>query len=126
MFDGTRLRVVVADDEVMQRNVLKEIIQKLYPDFEVIACSNGKEVYDILKEKPVDIVLTDIRMPVLGGMELIKLIFNEYSRTKVILISAYQEFEYAQNAIKYKVVEYLIKPFRVSEVQKILKKVRQR
>jgi YesN/AraC family two-component response regulator len=123
MFDGTRLRVVVADDEVMQRNVLKEIIQKLHPNFEVIACSNGKEVYDILAERPVDIVLTDIRMPILGGMELIKLIFTEYSRTKVILISAYQEFEYAQNAIKYKVVEYLIKPFRVSEVQKVLQKV---
>ncbi|MDF2909020.1 MAG: hypothetical protein K0R34_4341 [Herbinix sp.] len=123
MFDGVRLRVVVADDEVMQRNVLKEIIQKIYPDFEVIACSNGKEVYDILTEKPVDIVLSDIRMPILGGMELIKLVFTEYPRTKIILISAYQEFEYAQNAIKYKVVEYLIKPFRISEVQKVLQKV---
>ncbi len=119
-----QLRIIVADDEAMQRNVLKEIIHKLYPSFEVIACSNGKEVYDSFMEKPADIVLTDIRMPIMGGMELIKKIFEEYPKTKLILISAHQEFEYAQNAIKYKVVEYLIKPFRVSEVQKVLEKVR--
>ncbi len=118
-----QLRVIVADDEAVQRNVLKEIIHKLCPSFEVIACSNGKEVYDIFREKPADIVLTDIRMPIMGGMELIKKIFDEFPRTKLILISAYQEFEYAQNAIKYKVAEYLIKPFRVSEVQKVLQKV---
>lgn len=119
-----QLRIIVADDEAMQRNVLKEIIHKLYPSYEVIACSNGREVYDIFSEKPADIVLTDIRMPIMGGMELIQRIFEEYPGTKMILISAYQEFEYAQNAIKYKVVEYLIKPFRVSEVQKVLQKVR--
>lgn len=124
MMKEAQLRVIVADDEAMQRNVLKEIIHKLCPSFEVIACSNGKEVYDLLAEKPVDIVLTDIRMPIMGGMELIKKIFEEYPRTKIILISAYQEFEYAKNAIKYKVVEYLIKPFRISEVQKVLDKVR--
>ncbi len=123
MIDKMQWRIVVADDEAMQRNVLKDIIQKLYSESEVIACSNGKEVYDILTQMPVDIVLTDIRMPILGGMELIKLVATEYPKTKVILISAYQEFEYAQNAIKYKVVEYLIKPFRVSEVQKLLEKV---
>ncbi len=121
---NVQLRVIVADDEAMQRNVLKDIICKLCPSFEVIACSNGKEVYDSLTEKPADIVLTDIRMPIMGGMELIKKIFEEYPKTKIILISAYQEFEYAQNAIKYKVVEYLIKPFRISEVKKVLEKVR--
>ncbi len=124
MMNEVQLRIIVADDEAMQRNVLKKIIHKLCPTFEVIACSNGKEVYDILMEKPVDIILTDIRMPIMGGMELIKKIFEEYPKTKVILISAYQEFEYAQNAIKYKVVEYLIKPFRITEVQKVLQKVR--
>lgn len=123
MMNEVQLRVVVADDEAMQRNVLKEIIHKLYPSFEVIACGNGKDAYDILMEKPVDIILTDIRMPIMGGMELIKKVFEEFPKTKMILISAYQEFEYAQNAIKYKVVEYLIKPFRVAEVQKILEKV---
>lgn len=124
MMDEVQLRVVVADDETMQRNVLTEIIHKIYPSFEVIPCSNGKEVYDILTEKPVDIVLTDIRMPVMGGMELIEKIYHEFPKIKMILISAYQEFEYAQTAIKYKVVEYLIKPFRVTEVQKVLDRAR--
>lgn len=123
MMNEVQLTVVVADDETMQRNVLTEIIHKIYPAFEVIACSNGKEVYDSIMEKPVDIVLTDIRMPVMDGMELIEKIYHEYPKTKMILISAYQEFEYAKNAIKYKVIEYLIKPFRVSEVQKVLKRV---
>jgi YesN/AraC family two-component response regulator len=116
-------RIIVADDEAIQRNVLRKIIHKLYPSSEVIACTNGKEVYDNLKDETVDVVLTDIRMPIMNGMELIKKISEEFPKTKMILISAFQEFEYAQNAIKYKVVDYLIKPFRISEVQKVMEKV---
>jgi YesN/AraC family two-component response regulator len=122
--EKTQSRIIVADDEAIQRNVLKKIINNICPSSEVIACNNGKEVYDILMDRQVDVVLTDIRMPIMDGMELIRIMSKEYPKTKVILISAYQEFEYAQNAIKYKVADYLIKPFRVSEVKKVVEKVR--
>jgi YesN/AraC family two-component response regulator len=124
LMENTQSRIIVADDEAIQRNVLTKIINNICPNSEVIACSNGKEVYDILQEKQVDVVLTDIRMPIMDGMELIRIISSEFSRTKVILISAYQEFEYAQNAIKYRAFDYLIKPFRVTEVKKVVEKVR--
>jgi YesN/AraC family two-component response regulator len=123
LMEKTQSRIIVADDEAIQRNVLTKIINNIYPTSEVIACSNGKEVYDILQEKQVDVVLTDIRMPIMDGMELIRIISSEFPRTKVILISAYQEFEYAQNAIKYRAFDYLIKPFRVTEVKKVVEKV---
>ncbi|NLP34729.1 MAG: response regulator [Clostridiales bacterium] len=63
-----KLRIIVADDEAIQRNVLANIIQKICIKSEVIACSNGNEVYDILKNKSVDIVLSDIQMPIMDGI----------------------------------------------------------
>lgn len=118
-----KLSIIVADDEAIQRNVLTSIIRKLYPASEVIACSNGHEVYDMLKGRSVDIVLSDIQMPIMDGMELINKLSVEFPKTKIILISAYQKFEYAQNAIKCGVIDYLVKPFRVSDVKEIMEKV---
>jgi YesN/AraC family two-component response regulator len=117
-----KLNIIVADDEAIQRNVLTNIVQKICPSSEVIACSNGNEVYNILKDISVDIILTDIQMPIMDGMELIKKLSEEFPRIKIILISAYQKFEYAQNAIKCRAIDYLIKPFRVTDVKKIMEK----
>lgn len=118
-----KLTITVADDEVIQRKVLSDIVHKITPLSEIITCSNGKEVYEVLQEKVVNIIITDIRMPVMDGMELIQKVSEEFPEIKVILVSAYQEFEYAKHAITYHVIDYLIKPFRVEAVKNVLKKV---
>ena len=118
-----KLNIIVADDEAIQRNVLTSIIQKICPESQVMACSNGNEVYDVLKGISVDIVLSDIQMPIMDGMELINKLSVEFPQTKIILISAYQRFEYAQNAIKCGVIDYLVKLFRVTDIKNIMEKV---
>lgn len=116
-------RIIVADDEILQRNVLTKILKKITPETEITACANGKEAYEELQRKSADLVVTDICMPVMDGMELIRQISANYPCVKIVLISAYQEFEYAREAIQRSVSDYLIKPFRVSDAQKLIDKV---
>lgn len=115
--------IVVADDESMQCEILAQIIGAMIPEARILSCSNGAEAYEILKERPVDVLITDIRMPVMDGMELIEKAAREFPRVKTLLISAYQEFEYARNAIRFGVFDYLVKPFRVEAVEKLLEKI---
>lgn len=72
-----------------------------------------------------DVVLTDIRMPFMDGLELAARLKKEYSDIKVIIFSAFDEFEYAQEALKYNVVEYILKPTNIEEMTEILERVRQ-
>ena len=116
-------RIIVADDEILQRNVLTKILKKITPETEITACANGKEVYEELQNNGADLVITDICMPVMDGMELIRQISANYPCVKIGLISAYQEFEYAREAIQRSVSDYLIKPFRISDAQKLIDKV---
>lgn len=116
-------KIVLADDEGTQRRVLSAIIQKLTPQTQIELCTNGKEAWEKVQEGDTELLITDIRMPVMDGMELIRLVSEAFPKTKIVLISAYQEFEYAKNAITCGVSEYLLKPFRVDDVKKILEKL---
>lgn len=116
-------KIILADDEGTQRRVLSAIIQKITPQTQIELCTNGKEAWDKLQANDTELLITDIRMPVMDGMELIRLVSEAFPQTKIVLISAYQEFEYAKNAITCGVSEYLIKPFRVDDVKKLLEKL---
>lgn len=116
-------KIVLADDEGTQRKVLSAIIQKLAPQTQIELCTNGKEAWEKVQAGDTELLITDIRMPVMDGMELIRLVSEAFPQIKIVLISAYQEFEYAKNAISCGVSEYLIKPFRVDEVKKLLEKL---
>lgn len=105
--------IVVADDESMQCEILSQIISQMIPEAQIFSCSNGVEAYEIIRERSVDVLITDIRMPEMDGMMLIEKVSKEFPGVKTLLISAYQEFEYARNAIKFGVFDYLVKPFRI-------------
>lgn len=115
--------IVLADDEAIQRNVLSNIIQKISPRTNIVLCRNGKEAWEAIRHGDADLLITDIRMPVMDGMELIRLVSSSYPQIKIILISAYQEFEYAKTAISCGISEYLIKPFRIDDIRKLLLKM---
>jgi YesN/AraC family two-component response regulator len=114
----------VVDDESTQRKGLQGILQQLCPECEVMAASNGAEACALLERHTFWLVLSDIRMPVMDGLELLQVLYERYPGIKVILVSAYQDFEYAKTAIRFKAVDYLIKPFRVTDVEKLITKVR--
>lgn len=87
--------------------------------FELAAdCQNGKEAIDYIKEHRVDVVLTDICMPHVDGMELSKYLYENYPDTQIIIFSGFSDFEYAKKAIQYKVSEYLLKPVTAKELSR--------
>lgn len=117
-------KIIIADDESIQRNVLSSVVRKIVPPLtEIEICVNGKEAFEKISKGGTDLLITDIRMPVMDGMELISLVARDFPQIKIILISAYQEFEYAKSAISCGVSEYLVKPFRIEEVRRLLQKM---
>ena len=109
--------IVLADDESIQRDTLSTIIQR-YVSANIRLCSNGRDALSLIEEELPDLLITDIRMPVMDGMELIKEVSSRYPSLKTVLISAYSEFSYAKTAITCGVSEYLLKPFRPEEIRK--------
>ena len=114
--------IVLADDESIQRDTLSTIIQR-YVSANIRLCSNGRDALSLIEEELPDLLITDIRMPVMDGMELIKEVSSRYPSLKTVLISAYSEFSYAKTAITCGVSEYLLKPFRPEEIRKLLEKL---
>lgn len=114
--------IVLADDESIQRDTLSTIIQR-YVSADIRLCSNGRDALSLIEEELPDLLITDIRMPVMDGMELIKEVSSRYPSLKTVLISAYSEFSYAKTAITCGVSEYLLKPFRPEEIRKLLEKL---
>lgn len=120
-------RVLLVDDEVLIREAIAENIDWNGLGFELCGvCENGKEAIEKIKENPPDLVLTDICMPYVDGLDLAKYIYENYETVKVVIISGYDNFEYAKGAILYQVMEYILKPVTAFELSETLLKVRER
>ena len=118
-------KVLIADDEKAIRNGLRVLIDWEGIGFEVKAvAANGLEAQKIVKEMGIDVVVTDIRMPKVDGLELAKYLRQEYASIDVILISGYQDFDYARKAIEYGVRNYLLKPLDAGQLTETLKKIK--
>lgn len=119
------ISVYLADDEVWITIGLKKLIQKSGLPFEVIGEShNGVTALEDLKTLKPDVLLTDIRMPGLSGLEVMSYISEHNLNTKVILISGYAEFEYAHQAMLCGAFDYLLKPIDQVLLNKTLSRLR--
>ncbi|NLY45597.1 MAG: response regulator, partial [Tissierella sp.] len=111
------LKILIVEDEDFERKAIKYLINKHYAEenFIVTEASNGKEALDsILLFKP-DIVLMDINMPIMDGLEASNRIKKINNEIEIIILTAYDEFEFAVRAIKSGTSDYLVKPFTDSE-----------
>lgn len=118
--------ILLVDDE---DEVRKRIISKIHPSygFEVIGqAANGYDAIDLIERLKPDVVITDIRMPYVDGIQLARIINKEHPKTKVAFISGYDEFAYAKQAIELNVVSYLSKPITEEEVSHFLSKLKAR
>ena len=112
---------MLVDDEKLILQGLMNIIDWSEIGLEITEIAqNGYDALEKFKNKPVDIVITDINMPRLTGLELIKEIRTFNSKTKFIILTGYEEFSYAQEAIKYGVESYILKPINEETLQKDL------
>ena len=111
------ISLFVVDDEKYIRESLCNSINWSQYDVKVVgSAENGEEAYDYLSVNEVDIVITDIRLPDIDGIELIRRLFKKSGNTGFIILSGYGEFEYAQKAIQYGVSAYLLKPCGKDEI----------
>jgi two-component system, response regulator YesN len=113
--------VVIAEDEELLLHNLVQKVETSDTEFEVIGTAQtGIQAYDLVKELNPDLVITDIRMPVMDGITLIKKIQDHYPLTDFIITSGYSDFEYTKSAIQLKVTEYLLKPVDPDELKQAL------
>lgn len=111
------LKIIIADDERVTRETISSLINWNEYGIELSGlCSNGIEAYDMILDVSPDIVITDIRMPGISGLELIGRISQTDLDTQFILLSGYGEFEYAKEAMQYGVRHYLLKPINEQQI----------
>ena len=121
-----KIKIFLVEDEIVIRNGIKNSIEWEREGYTFVGeASDGELAYPmILKEKP-DILITDIRMPFMDGLELSRLAKQELPDIRILILSGYDEFDYAKEAIRLGVTEYLLKPISASKLLESLKGVSQ-
>ena len=117
-------KVLIADDETFVRNLLEKNLRASGLPIEItISAENGQEALEKAFLSPPDIVITDIAMPIQNGLELIRSLKDHGISSKNIIISGYDEFDYAKKAIALGVTDYLLKPFMPEELISVFEKI---
>lgn len=115
-------KILIVDDEKFIRNGISAIISNNFPElFQIELAKNGQEALEIMKKIEFDLVITDINMPFINGIDFIKEIRQIFGELDIIVISGYDEFEYARQCMKYGVKNYLLKPINDKELVEIVK-----
>lgn len=113
--------VLVVDDETLIAKNIAKSIERINPSFHVVSiCTNGEEAVEYIKEHNIDVVFTDIRMPEMDGLGLAAFLSENYPYIECVIISGYDDFEYARSALIYHVKNYLLKPVNKEELKTCL------
>ena len=120
-------KVLLVDDEALIREAISENTRWKELGYELMGtCKNGREAIERLDQEEADLVLTDICMPYVDGMELTRYLYEKHKGVKVIIISGYDDFEYAKTAVKYQVMDYILKPITAKELAQTLTRVKEK
>ena len=119
------VRILLVDDEPFIVQGLKAMLEQGNQNCEIVGeASNGKEALDFLKQREVDLVIADIQMPVMSGLGLLETIRKEkISDAYFVILSGYSDFQYAQQALRYKTMDYVLKPVKQEELEHIIAQV---
>ena len=114
-------KVIVIDDEPWTRSVIKHLGMWDKFGLEVVAeASDGKYGYELITQLRPDIIITDIEMPHLSGIDLLALLRSEGNNAKVIIVSGFDDFTYTKSAVKLNASDYLLKPIKPDELNEQL------
>ncbi len=118
-------KLIFADDEALVRNSVAKLIQWGKSGFELVGCcSNGHELLEMVEKDTPDIVITDINMPFVSGIEVARKLKSDYPTVKIIFLTGYDDFNYAQQAIDLKVLKYILKPVTAENLSDCLDKTK--
>lgn len=117
------MKLLIVDDEPLIKTKLEQLIRNSYIGLHtILSTSDSVEAMEILKKDPPNLLLTDIKMPRITGVDLAKYIYENHLETLVIFITGYSDFEYAKSGIDYQVFDYLLKPLETDNALQSIKK----
>lgn len=114
-------RILIAEDELIERMMLKKTLQKVFGDLcEILEAENGKRALEVFRSTEIHVVILDIEMPGLKGIEAAEIMRKEKEGFCIIFLTAYDKFEYAKKAIAVHALEYLLKPYSEKELVSVI------
>ncbi|WP_125702450.1 response regulator transcription factor [Lacticaseibacillus daqingensis] len=115
--------VLLVDDNRFERTAIKKLLKTTYNNVTVFDTDSGSEALEILKSNPIAVLVTDIKMPLINGIELIKRVRDLDDSLAILVISGYDDFDYARKLLPYHVENYLLKPVNILELKDSLESV---
>lgn len=120
MHDGL-LKVLIVDDEHLVRNLLRHCLDWEEIGYQIVGeASNAHEALDLVEQLRPDVIFTDIYMPFMDGLEFGRIVFERHPYIKIIVLTGYEEFEYAKKSVKIGISDFLLKPINDDEIRKVL------
>jgi len=124
MINRKKITVVVVEDEKLIAKSIVNNIEKVQGDFEVIGVTyNGEDGFALVRSLLPNVLFTDIKMPIMDGLKLISMVKENFPFIKIVVVSGYDDFEYARAALHNNVSDYLLKPINLLELQKTLHRI---
>ena len=118
--------IVAEDEELLLHNLIKKV-EACEAGFIVVgSAQTGVQAYDLIEKYNPDLVISDIRMPVMDGIELLKKVREGYPEMDFIFTTGYSDFEYTKQAIRYSATEYLLKPIDPDELNEALNRIKKK
>ena len=121
------MRIAVVEDEALIREGMAKILARINPEYELIGTArDGQEGYELILEKTPDLVILDIQMPKMNGLEMLKKIREKNIECRFLVLTAYSDFNYAKQAIELGIENYLLKPIKIAELKKALYQIEEK
>ena len=117
------LTILIVDDEKLERNGIKFLLKREKEEFRILEAANGKDALGVLASNHVDILFSDVKMPYMSGLELVCQVREKDRNMEIVIFSGYNDFSYAREALRYGVVDYVLKPVDPEEFSKTLSRV---
>lgn len=109
--------ILVAEDERIERMALVKVLaDALGEGYAIHEAENGRRAVELFRQYPIGVAILDIEMPVMSGIDAAQIIYNEAPGCGILFLTAYDRFDYAQNAIRVRALEYLLKPYDDNEL----------
>ncbi|MCB7071543.1 helix-turn-helix domain-containing protein [Caldibacillus sp. 210928-DFI.2.22] len=115
------MNILIVDDEILEIEQLTYLINEKYPEWKIFRAEDTVQAKQILLVQTIHLALLDIHLPGESGLELFKYIRQHY-QTECVIVTAFAEFQYAQQAIKLQALDYLVKPIMTDELYQMLNK----
>ena len=118
------LRIVLMEDEYFFRQAMKKYVASWAENYVIAGeANNGKDGFELIKQLQPDLAFVDINMPMMSGLELLEALKQEGIPCKIVILTGYSEFEYAQKAIRFGVWDYLLKPIDKKQLGECLQQI---